>query len=507
MSRQRLLYLDTDRLTAYCWQAGRLTEEAAFESSAQASPRFSAYLQTHRHSHFSLLANAGEEAYRLETIPFLRGANRQALISRKIAQHFHHSPLAASISLGFEKAQRKNEKLLLSALTQPEHLAPWLQCIKETGSALAGIYSVAQLAGTLLKKLHLPARRSLLLSVHGHSLRETYLVDGETRFSRMAPLLDISSAGIAGSIADEAARLQQYLVSQRLIERNEALPVYVLAPAMVTTAVREACRESNNLRFEILDSQRQAPLIGLKSLPGERGIDLLFLHLLRIAPPRQQLANEDHRHDYRLSQIRRGLLALGVIALLGSALFAARRSFETQQLREEHRSLIAREAETQQRYHELAATFPPVGIDSETLRRVTARHDELAAQQQQPDAAYRMVSKALEQSPAIQLESLNWQIAMPAPAAGRAASLINGGDQVISVHGSIDDTADAGARQVLSRLEQFAAHLRADRNNQVDIRQQPFDIEPGRALRGSDKDDDAGGSRQFTLQVSRRERP
>jgi hypothetical protein len=117
-------------------------------------------------------------------IPFLRGADRQALITRKIGQHFLGTSLAAAISLGYEKTQRKNEKLLLSALTNPAHFAPWLQRHRTPPkSPLAGIYTVAQLGGQLLKKLgQNPAGRCLLLTLQDQSIRESYLVGGHDPF-------------------------------------------------------------------------------------------------------------------------------------------------------------------------------------------------------------------------------------------------------------------------------------------------------------------------------------
>ncbi len=510
MISRRLLYLNTHRLTAYLWQAGSLTEEAAFEMRVEEHPRFTEYLRVHRNSHFRLLANVSEEGYLVESIPFLRGGDRQTLITRKIGQHFQGTPLASAVSLGFEKDKRKNEKLLLSALTNPAHFAPWLKCIEEADAALAGIYTVAQLAGTLLEKLRLPAKRCLLLTLQDNSIRETYLVDGQTMFSRMAPVTDSSIAGIAGSFAAEASKLQQYLVSQRLIGRNETLPVYILAHPLALETLRNACRDTANVLFEILDNHQQASSLGLKSLPDNSRSELLFLHLLNTAPPRQQFASEDHRHDYRISQIRYGLVALGAIALLSGALFTAKEFFQTYQLRQETRELIAREAEMNWRYREISATFPQIGIDNETLRRVTTRHGELAALQQLPGKAYRIIGNALNQSPAIQLETLDWQIGNSGKAGGadqRSLLVLNGGDEIITLRGLIQLNGIASARQTLSTLEQFVALLRVDRNNEVEVSQQPFDIESNQPLRGGDKDEDSAKPRQFTLQITRRATP
>lgn len=510
MISRRLLYLNTHRLTAYAWASGVLTQEAVFEMRDEDHLLFTEYLRVNRNSHFQMLANVGEEGYLVETIPFLRGGDRQTLITRKIGQHFLGTPLASAVSLGFEKNQRKNEKLLLSALTNPTHFAPWLKCIAEADAPLAGIYTIAQLGGVLLQKMRQPATRCMLLTLQDHSIRETYLVKGQPQFSRMAPLPDSSIAGIASAFAAEAAKLLQYLISQRQIGRNDALPVYVLAHPQAAAAIRNACHDTGNLIFDILDSHQQARQIGLKTLPEDSRNDLLFLHLLATSPPRQQFASEDHRHDYRISQIRYGLIALGAIALLGGALFAAREYYETYGLQQEIRELTAKESDLNWRYREISATFPQIGIDNETLRRLTTRHGELLKQQQLPDAAFRLIAKALDQSPAIQLEALDWRLGEaigPATTGNRNIIVLNGGDEIITVRGIVRLEAGATPRQILATLEQFMQFLRVDRNNEVKVLLQPFDIESSQALRGGDKDDESTQPRQFTLQVARRTTP
>lgn len=506
MINRRLLYLNTHRLTAYRWKAGTLTQEAAFEMRVEEHQRFTAYLRTHRNSHFRLLVNVSEEGYQLESIPFLRGADRQAIITRKIGQHFFGTPLASATSLGYEKDQRKNEKLLLSALTNPAHVAPWLSCIQAADAPLAGIYTVAQLGGNLLQKLRRPATRCLLLTLQDHSIRETYLINGHTQFSRMAPLSDSSIAGIASSFAAEAGKLLQYLIGQRLIGRSDTLPVYVLAHPQAIPAIRSTCHDSGSLVFEILDSHQQARQLALKSLPDDSRSDLLFLHLLATAPPRQQFASEAHRHDYRISQIRYGLIALGAIALLGGTLFAAKELLLTYRLNEETQALMARTAEMDFRYREISATFPQIGIDNETLRRITNRYDELQSQQRLPDAAFRLIATALNQSPAIHLESLDWgqgEASKPASTSNRAIPKLSNNDEVITLSGQIRLDSSATTRQTLAVLEKFVYFLAVDRNNLVKVTKQPFDIDSSQALRGGDKDEAGSQPRQFAVQITR----
>lgn len=503
MISRRLLYLNTHRLQAFACQRGELLPEGVFENNDDGLREFAQYLAEHRSSHFSLLANVAEEGHIHETIPFLRGQDRQTLITRKIGQHFLGTALATAISLGYEKTQRKNEKLLLSALTNPAHFEPWLQRISSAEAPLAGIYTVAQLGGLLVKKLGFGGTRSLLLTVQDHSIRESYLVDGHAHFSRMAPLSDSSIAGIASAFSAEAGKLHQYLIGQRLIGRDENLPVLIVAHPMSIPAIEKACPDRGQLSFTIIDSHLAAAKLKLHTLPGDNRSDLLFLQLLASAPPRQQFAGEVHRHHYRLSQIRHGLVAAGLVALLGSVLFFAKQTYDAHELREEVSMLAATEADLNHRYQEISATFPKLGIDNDTLRQLTSRYAELVNQQRLPGPAYGMVSRVLDQMPSIVLEEIDWKNGISSPP---NASKQTDNREITTVRGSIR-LERATTRQTLAIFNQFVEALRREPGVTVDILQRPFDIESGTSLRGGDGVDEEAKPRQFAVEIIRSHAP
>lgn len=502
MTGRRLLYLNTHRLSAFAWQGGRLHAEGVFENDEEGWGRFATYLKGHRHSHFSLLANVAEEGHALETIPFLQGRDRKTLIARKIGQHFLGTPLAAATSLGYEKSQRKNEKLLLSALTNPAHFEPWLQRMAQAEVALAGVYSIAQLGGVLLRSVGLTAQRSLLLTQQDHSIRESYLVDGQVHFSRMAPLTDSSIAGVASAFAAEAGKLHQYLIGQRLISRDDALPVIIIAHPQSLPAVERACPDRGPLSFTIVDSHVAASKLKLPGPPEDNRCDALFLQLLVTHPPTQQFAGETHRHHYCLSQIRRGLIATGLIVLAGSFLFAGRQTYVAQTHHQETAALTASQADLDRRYQEISATFPQLGIDHDTLRRLTGRYAEQLRQQRQPAAAFQQISQVLDDMPAIVLEGLDWKngpnsLSTAAVAEPRETTIVRGSIRL----------ERATTRQTLAVFDEFVDALRRTPGTSVKVQQRPFDIESGTALRGGDGLSEETQLRPFTVEIVRSHQP
>jgi hypothetical protein len=504
VTAHRLFYLDTHHLTAYVWRQGHLRAEGSFTNSDNGLLAFSHYLARWRDSRFALLANVADEEHALETIPFLSRGDRQALIARKISQHFMGSPLATAFSLGYEKTRRKNEKLLLSALTNPAHFEPWLTRIANAEAPLSGIYTVAQLGGQLLKKLGGERQGCLLLTMQDHSIRESYLRDGQTLFSRMAPIVDSSIAGIASSFAAEAGKLQQYLIGQRQISRDDHLPALIVACPAAVPAISKACLAHDNLVFSIVDSHVAARKLSLKTLPEDNRCDLLYLQLLATDPPRQQFAGPGHRHAYQVNRLRRGILAAGLIALLGGLLLTAHNAWTAYELRQETRTLQASASDLENRYGKIAATFPQLGIDNATLRRLTDQHAALGQQQRPPEPALRRLGQVLEQMPAIILDRLDWRIGreVAGNASGNASAIDSHGETTI-INGHVQLAPTASTREVLTLFNEFVERLRNDPDNTVRILQRPFDMESGRPLRGGDDVGEAGLAQPFMIEITR----
>jgi hypothetical protein len=210
--------------------------------------------------------------------------------------------------------------------------------------------------------------------------------------------------------------------------------------------------------------------------------------------------------------MRYGLIGLAIVALLGGTLFGAKQLYDNYSLRQEAAALTTSEADLSWRYREISATFPQLGIDNDTLRRVTDRQQELLRQQRVPNEAFILVSHALNEVPNVHLESLEWKLGdntAPANASTRTAigELLKSNNEVVVLRGTIRLGPTSTPRQTLATFEHFVDLLRVDRNSEVNVLQQPFEIESGRALRGGDIDSDGTQARQFAVQIARKLAP
>ena len=291
-----------------------------------------------------MLANVAEEGHELETIPFLQGADRKALITRKLGQHFLGSPLATAISLGYEKSKRKNEKLLLSALTNPAHFEPWLKCLRrsrrragrhlhggangrpvaeETGQA-EGAFAAADLSGPFDPR-KLPGRRPAPVLAHDAAFRQQH------RRHRLA-LCHRSSQALPVSGWPAPYRAQRY-----------AAGLYPGAPASHVGGPPRLHRFAIGLSRL---STATRPPENSTSRPC-RATAAANYSTCTCWPPHRRASSSPPKPTATITTSRRfryGLLGLGAVALLGGGLFAAKQ-FVTWSLRQETQALVCQRSD------------------------------------------------------------------------------------------------------------------------------------------------------------------
>ncbi|MBI4740584.1 MAG: hypothetical protein HY777_03300 [Betaproteobacteria bacterium] len=514
MPARRLLYLSTYRLTAFRWEGGILVGETLFEATDEGYSLFAAYLALHEKSLFTLLANAAEEGFQIETLPFLRGGDRKAIIKRKLGQLFFNAALTAQASLGYEKSRRKNERVLLAALSNNDFFQPWLAALHKAQAALSGIYSLPFLGGVLLEKLKIADERCLLLTVQDQSVRQSYFEKGRLHFSRLTPLQNSSIGGMAQTFATEAHKLQQYLSSQRMIGRGQPIAVHVLAHANARQTIERSCTDTHTLHFNVLQLDACAKRLGMSAQPASSHCESLFLHLLATAAPHTQFAGDGQRHHYRLWQLRYALYGIGALTLFCCLALAGKYALDAHGVRREAGQLAAGASVARERYAAIAQTFPPIPVSHETLRRAIGRYAELEKGNAAPGALYLAISRALDTAGEVRIDGIDWMLgAAPAkPAGGQTEPPPQPGapgetHEIAIARGTLQLGANATPRQIIAAFDKFLAALKSDPRHQVLVLQHPVDLESGKAIKGGDgmsDDGDNGKPRAFSVRIARK---
>src|SRR2546423_12396307 len=112
----RILYFTAEDHSLYRTAGRALELEAKFSGDDLGLSAFRDYLRAQRGALFAVVVDLAGEDFHEEQIPYLRGADREAVLARRLAQRYRDTRLAAGLSLGqVVAAERRNERVLLTS--------------------------------------------------------------------------------------------------------------------------------------------------------------------------------------------------------------------------------------------------------------------------------------------------------------------------------------------------------------------------------------------------------
>lgn len=338
---------------------------------------FAAYLRRHGDDDFLLLVDLPGEEWQSETLPALRGGDRRQLLARRLARLFPPPQLAL-----VNRRDRRNDRehLLFASLGDELNRLPWLPALQAAGSALRGIWSIAQLAAPLHARLRPQAARGLLFCQHAQGWRASWIADGQTVFSRRCA----ASAGDPGAQqAAEARQIEHFLRGRRELADDAPLSLTVLGEidgtALAAWPTEVFCPSAAAGRCRLAASD----------------VDALCRALLARRPPSAQFATPEQRLGARLAGLRRwlggsALAALGTAA--GYALLVAAPPAGPEPLPA---------AQPQ------AIPAPP----SPLVQARIATYRQLQARRGGPGEFWRSLGQTLLDFPDLHLDELDWRAA------------------------------------------------------------------------------------------------
>ena len=501
-----LLYFTAEDHHLYSSSAGKLEHEAKFSGNDLGVSAFREYLRGRRGALFAVIADLTGEDFHEEQIPWLRGADREAVVQRRLAQRYRDTRLAAALSLGQATTpQRRNERLLLASFTNTQHFAPWLDALEEAGVKLAGVYSVPLLAPALAAKLGARGPRALLVTANRAGLRQCFVENGRLRFARLERTVDMVPQALAAFVRSETLRLVQYLGTLRALPREgPPLQAVVVAPPGQRAVFEQALVSDARVAFHTVDCADAQRAVGLRQLPEGSSAEAFYVHLAARKPPREQFASSAERRRYFIWQLQRGIVAAGAAAFVACAFFGFARWLEVFDARE-RAALQSGEAKlATDRYERITAAFPVTQTSTENLKVAVVEFRRIAERSPPPEAALAHVSKILGQLPQMDLDAVTWSVGGPntknaaaKPGAQPEAAL------QLELSGRVNATQRNDYRGITAQVQRFAEAL-ASSGYELARTQLPFDITSEGTLTGDIGSGDSGEAPRFTITLARR---
>jgi len=217
-----------------------------------------------------LLVDVIDQQFVRQTFPPVSTFSVSGLVKRRLARDFQPDDLKGSISLGRDKAGRKEWHYLMVALGKTPLVSAWLDLIIELPNELMGVYLLPVEATNYLALIHQAKEQKdlqpwQLLVTHNKvsGFRQVVVRDGKVAFTRVNQAIDETVAAvIAGNIEQEVINTLEYL--KRLgFQENKQLDAIVI----VAQDVKELLDMN---RFGFATAQIMTPLEVAETLELEQ---------------------------------------------------------------------------------------------------------------------------------------------------------------------------------------------------------------------------------------------
>ncbi len=229
---KRLFYFSGYRLKVFLWKNRYLQAELSFQPDNSGLNAFRKYLQQSVNIPTKFLVDVIEEDFRIEKVPHVGSKDRKAVISRLIDRFYRSSQQYCYHEvIGRDKTGRKDDQILIGAMTNPQLIQPWLSIIDECDVPVSGIWSLPLISSLLLNKIDANKGITLLVSQQVNSnVRQSLFRNGKLLSSRQSiisqDIRDTENSGFY--IAPEVEKTLMFFRNQRLLSDNEIVNLHVI---------------------------------------------------------------------------------------------------------------------------------------------------------------------------------------------------------------------------------------------------------------------------------------
>lgn len=353
-----------------------------------------------------------EESFRHDTGVHVSGSDRKALLERKLNFSFRNTPYRAATIVGRESEGRKDDKILLSALTKPEMLDPWVKLLLEQKIQIQCVTSVAYLMQEYSLKAGLNDKNLMIVSIEeGSELRQTFLRNGKIHFSRLTSLTTKEISSLPNAINHESLQIRQYLERIKLLPFDSPMVIRVFTPLPIDELSLETFNNELNT-FHVFNIHELAETYALTIDGLDKSPTTLFLgRILQRARLNNIYAPLSTRKYFQLHSLADGLKAAGiglVIIIIFSNSFSM---IDTLGNRDLIQNMGQQTAPLNRMYEQLTQRFPETPIPSAEMALVVETAEQINNNSYRFEEALALISQALATAPELQITSISWAMA------------------------------------------------------------------------------------------------
>lgn len=409
-AKVNLLVIDADEVIHLRWQNGKLKQIDQYYASSSDFDRFHVFLENDRKTPFAIVTDVIEEDFRSETVAHVTGADRKALLARKLNHLFRTTRYRTARVIGRESEGRKDDRILFTALTKPDMFEPWLARILAQKIPVLAVTSAAYIMEHFAQSLSVSnAPHLLVVNQEGSSgLRQTYLQKGRVIFGRLTPAGVSRSDSFAELLIEQCDQTRKYLERIKQLPYDVPLQIYVFTPEAFTDE-RETVKDLLHFHYRSIEELPLTRKIDIKNVqPG--AIAYSLISGMRKRAIRNVYAPDSVLRYLKLRKISGALYSMSLIALLGAGIVVGPTLADAASKWEQEARLDERTAPLLIEYEQLTERFPETPIPSAQMEILVETHDRIAQQVVRPNEVMALIGQGLAASPELRLAEVSWYL-------------------------------------------------------------------------------------------------
>ncbi len=408
MLEKHFLYLTNQKMIAVSARAEKFGEQIAFALNDVGRNEFDVYLGSVANTPTYLLTELIEEDFRSDTIPHVKPRDRAPLLERKLSQAYRATPYRHATLQGRETEGRHDDRVLYTAITNPELLKPWIDLLNAHKVPLMGIYSAPLLATRLLKYLRLEQEHVLVVTVVAAGVRQNYFQKGMIKFSRLTPLGEAVLNYPSELIAQEVGKTWQYLDSMRYLPRAEPLQVYVICHPAEQVRYTSALQGSPQLQYRFLDITQVATMLGQTPLPENSDSAAIMLNLLAEKIPPNHYAPVEDTYYARIWNGKQQLFISAASVFTAGAMWTLFNLFSATALNSDTAQVQSQVRALTVQQQTIVNRFPKEMIDPNDMRDAMDLYSANLVDAPSPTLMMQRLGEVLTLFPTIDLKNMTW---------------------------------------------------------------------------------------------------
>jgi len=323
-SMKRIFYFSGHRLTVFHWSRKTLAGACSFESNDEGYEKFKQYLESSAKTPTCMILDVIEEDFRKDTIPHVYGKDRKAVISRLMDRHYRSSrQYTYSEIQGRQKTGRKDDEILVAAITNPELIRTWIRIIEECDVPLSGILSLPLISKSILPVINAKKGYVLLVSQQVNSnLRQTLFKNGKLVSSRQSVInQDAKNISNIGTHArPEVERTLVFIRNQYQLEDTDEINIHILGSDVQIDSLESSFISGASDKYHIHRLNELSNKIGIKGLPDKFADGLFAWIALCKYGVKSHYGRKDEFIQFYYSLASRALYAASVVVIITSLL-------------------------------------------------------------------------------------------------------------------------------------------------------------------------------------------